>query len=62
MYWKVPATEVLISAGRQVPFRLLVEFSGSAVAVDVAQNGPIASKVGVTSGFTTIRIESGTAH
>jgi hypothetical protein len=62
MYLVVPAVEVLIIPGFQVPCIPFVEVSGNAGAVLFWQSGPIWLNVGVIELVTTIFIVSFTAH
>jgi hypothetical protein len=62
MYLSVPAVEVLIIPGFQVPCIPFVEVSGKAGAVLFWQSGPICAKVGVIELVTAISIVSFTAH
>jgi hypothetical protein len=62
MYLAVPADEVLIIPGFQVPCMPFAEVSGNIGAVLFWQSGPICAKVGVIELVTTISIVSFTAH
>jgi hypothetical protein len=62
MYLEVPAVEVLIIPGFQVPCMPFAEVSGKAGAMLFWQSGPICVNVGVIEAVTTISIVSFTAH
>jgi hypothetical protein len=62
VYVTIPAADVLIVAGLQVPVMLFVELAGSAGAVEFRQRGPICVNVGVICGFMTTIIVAEEAH
>ena len=62
VYVEVPAEEVLIVAGDQVPVIPLVELAGSAGATEFRQSGPIWANEGRTAGVTMIVRVAVVAH
>jgi len=62
MYVVVPAVDVLIVAGFQVPNMPLSERVGNAGGVAFWQNGPMAVNVGVTCAVISIFIVTDVAH
>ncbi len=51
VYEAVPAVDVLIVVGLQLPVILLLDEAGKAGAVEFRHNGPIGGKFGVTDGL-----------
>jgi len=62
VYVVVPVTDVLITAGLQVPEIPLVDINGSTGATELRQSEPNGLNAGVTSGVTVTSIVVDVAH